>query len=139
VLAAALYLRQHAPTGETRVAPLDLLLDEHNVVQPDVFWISAANTDCVLINGQYWQGPPDLAIEVMSPSTVRRDYRDKYDLYQRHDVREYWIIEPIAPYLTVHVQDSETGTYVEQGSYRPGDRFESAALGQTIDVTALQS
>lgn len=137
VLSAALYLRQHASTGETRVAPLDVLLDEENVVQPDVFWISTENTACVLVAGRYWQGAPDLAIEVVSPSSARRDYRDKYDLYQRHGVREYWIVEPVAPYLTVHTRDEKTGSYVEQGSYRPGDHFTSAALGLSIDITAL--
>ncbi len=46
-----LFLSQAVPDGEIRYAPIDVYLDDENVFQPDVMWVSAANENCVLENG----------------------------------------------------------------------------------------
>ncbi len=76
------------PDGEVFVAPLDVYLDEVNIVQPDVMWI-AADSQCVEVEGRHLRGAPKLGLAVLSPSTVRHDKSTKFRLYEKHGVREY--------------------------------------------------
>jgi len=71
-------------------APTDVVFDQYNVVQPDVFVIC----DNSKITEDNIQGAPDLIIEVTSPSTSIKDKREKKQLYERFGVKEYIIIHP---------------------------------------------
>ncbi len=73
----------------TGLAPTDVVFDENNVVQPDVFIVC----DRSKITAANIQGPPDLIIEVLSATTNLRDRREKKELYERFRVREYIMIE----------------------------------------------
>jgi Uma2 family endonuclease len=121
--------------GELRYAPTDVHLDEINTVQPDLFWVSGENQKCRLVEGA-WEGPPDLVVEILSPSTAHRDYREKYNLYEKYGVREYWIIDPIAKFVEVY---THSGTeFVRQGEFKRGQTFVSPILyGQMIQVDPL--
>lgn len=66
--------------GEVYDAPIDVVLSEHNVVQPDILYTI--------------QGAPDLVVEILSPSTVELDRGTKRRLYARYGAREYWIVDP---------------------------------------------
>jgi Uma2 family endonuclease len=88
--------------GEVFVAPVDVVLSDTDVVQPDVLFISRARED--RITDENVQGAPDLVIEILSPSTAGRDLEDKHELYGRHGVLEYWIIDPVAETVAVHRQ-----------------------------------
>jgi len=79
----------------TFVAPTDVVLSEHDVVQPDVLVVC----DEKKITDANIQGAPDLVVEVLSPSTALKDKREKKSLYERSGVREYVIIDPIMLYL----------------------------------------
>lgn len=72
-------------------APLDAVLAEHSVVQPDVLYVSAARRSMV---GDRIEGAPDLIVEVVSPKSARRDRVEKLRLYAEHGVKEYWIADP---------------------------------------------
>lgn len=125
--------------GKLGHAPLDVYMDEYNVVQPDVFWVSADNTRCTLGEDGYWHGAPDLIVEVLSPSTARRDKVEKFNLYEKHGVREYWIIESSLPSVEVWVLID--GLLQLQGTYSPVDDlnlFTSPVLGGlTVDLKAV--
>ncbi len=71
-------------------APTDVVLDDENVVQPDVLVVCDRNkmTDANI------QGAPDLIVEVLSPSTGLKDKREKKALYERFGVREYLVVDP---------------------------------------------
>ena len=69
---------------------MDVYLNDSNVVQPDVLWVATDSEACVLVDNKYWKGAPDVIVEVLSFSTANRDYRVKYDLYEKHGVRAYW-------------------------------------------------
>lgn len=83
------------------VAPVDVRLpeaDEPNaeidtVVQPDLIVVC----DPRKLDEAGVRGAPDLVVEILSPSTASRDEILKRDLYQRHGVREYWLVEPAGP------------------------------------------
>lgn len=81
------------------VAPMDVVLSEHDVVQPDVIVVC----DRKKITEANIQGAPDLVVEVLSPSTAIRDKKDKKALYEKHGVREYIIIDPAGRYVERYV------------------------------------
>ena len=88
--------------GTVYVAPCDVVLSDTDVVQPDVLFISRAREHTVTDDNV--RGAPDLVIEILSPSTADRDLGYKYDLYGRHGVLEYWIVDPMAETIAVHRQ-----------------------------------
>ncbi|MEI6704993.1 MAG: Uma2 family endonuclease [Deltaproteobacteria bacterium] len=73
------------------VAPMDVVLDDINVVEPDVFVVC----DKSKITEANIKGAPDLIVEVLSPSTGVKDRRTKKHLYQTHGVKEYLIVSPM--------------------------------------------
>src|SRR5881396_717961 len=85
------HVRKHKP-GTVYFAPLDVVLDEENTVQPDLVFVSNANLGIIQRRAIF--GVPDLLIELISPSSVRRDRYDKKELYARFGVKEYWIGDP---------------------------------------------
>jgi len=122
------------PDGEVFYAPIEVYLDEFNIPQPDVVWI-AANSTCK-IEELRLVGAPDLVIEILSPSTAKRDKTDKFSLYEKYGTREYWIVDP--EYAQIEVWKRGTDRFERQGVYGIGDAFESEALGKKqVDVTPI--
>jgi len=78
--------------GFAAIAPLDVTLADHSVVQPDVIYVSAARLGIVK---DRIEGAPDLLVEVLSRGTARRDRGEKLKLYAESGVREYWILDPV--------------------------------------------
>lgn len=79
--------------GDVLDAPLDVYLDEQNVFQPDIIFISKVNRGIIQEDG-FINGAPDLIIELLSPSTAKYDLNQKKDVYERSGVKEYWIVDP---------------------------------------------
>lgn len=67
-------------------------LTKDSAPEPDVAVVVTARLG--QLRSGYVDGPPDLAIEIVSPDSVERDYAHKRELYERHGVGEYWIIDP---------------------------------------------
>ena len=88
--------------GKVYVAPCDVVLSDTDVVQPDLLFISRARGHTITDDNV--RGAPDLVIEILSPSTADRDLGYKRDLYGRHGVLEYWIVDPVAETVAVHRQ-----------------------------------
>ncbi len=86
--------------GIVFVAPLDVLLADHSIVQPDVIYISRERRGIV---GERIAGAPDLLVEVLSPHSVHRDRTEKLKLYAESGVREYWIVDPPAQQIDFFV------------------------------------
>ena len=79
--------------------------DVDTVVEPDVTLIC----DHSKLDDIGCKGAPDLAVEVLSPSSQRHDRLTKYNLYQRAGVQEYWIVDPES--RTVQVSALDNGRY----------------------------
>lgn len=77
--------------GEVLFAPADIVLDNENVLQPEVFFIAADRRS--VAEDDYVQGAPDLVVEVVSAGTVKCDRGDKLKLYERYGVGEYWLVD----------------------------------------------
>lgn len=78
--------------GEVFIGPFDVIFSERDVVQPDVFFVAEERLRIVRDRGVF--GPPDLVVEILSPSNASRDLQQKLALYQRYGVREYWVVDP---------------------------------------------
>ena len=85
------FLETH-PLGEIFFAPFDVLLSEFNVLVPDLIYLSKDRSNLLTLKNL--RGAPDLAVEILSPSTRSRDTQLKRDVYQRTGVAEYWVIDP---------------------------------------------
>lgn len=87
-----LYIRTNNGPCKILPSPLDVQLDCDNrtMLQPDISVI--CHRDRIVKKGVY--GAPDLCIEIVSPSSRKRDYEKKRMKYQNAGVREYWIIDP---------------------------------------------
>ena len=110
--------------GEVFDAPMDVVLSDSDVVEPDLLFISSERMG--IITRLNVQGAPDLVVEIHSPSTAQRDLTAKRELYARHGVREYWPIDPDT--RTVRVLLLGDGDFVEVGVYREGDTVTSPTL-----------
>lgn len=84
-------------------SPIDLILSPTEVRQPDLVVINRSRLHILTKRGI--EGVPDLVVEIMSPSTIRRDKIDKLNVYARSGIPEYWIIEPAARTLEQHILD----------------------------------
>jgi Uma2 family endonuclease len=126
-------LMKSTSNGFAMIAPMDVQLGEHDVVQPDLFWASA-NGMCVELDNRF-QGAPDLVIEVLSPSTAKRDKGYKFQLYQRMGVKEYWLMNP--DLQLIEVWALQDGRYVLVDVADQDDVFTSPILNQPIEVKAL--
>jgi Uma2 family endonuclease len=78
------------PAGEAYLAPFDVHFGENDVLCPDLSFFSSGR--CHLLSDRGAEGAPDLVIEVLSPSTARRDRKDKREIYTLHGVRELWLV-----------------------------------------------
>lgn len=101
--------------GQVLAAPLDVHLSPHDIVQPDLIFLSRARLH--LLNERNLQGAPDLVVEILSESTWRTDKETKAEIYDRAGVQEYWVVDPI--------QDTVTVYYRIEGRLRPISRSEA--------------
>ncbi|WP_022948494.1 Uma2 family endonuclease [Methylohalobius crimeensis] len=100
------YARRHQ-WGYVFDAPVDVILDEANVVQPDIVLVREARRDIIRERGIF--GAPDGVVEIISPSSVHYDYIVKKELYEGFGVAEYWIVDPAN--RSVEVLGLEEGHY----------------------------
>lgn len=125
VVAALLgILRAHVlanDLGAVVPAPITVVLAETTIVEPDIVYIARERMGLVGARGTV-DGAPTLAVEVLSPSTARSDRYTKKQLFERHGVPYYWIVDPEARAIEVHC--------AEGGRYGVADR-------RTNDLSSL--
>jgi len=122
-------------------APFDVLLpsdpeeadeDVDTVVQPDL----AVFCDRSKLTAAGARGAPDLVVEIISPWTLKKDLNDKFRLYERVGVREYWVVDPSGSLQSYSLADS--GRFGNPVILEGSGKLESTVLqGFTLDVAAL--
>ena len=107
------------PTGRVYFAPIDVVLSPIDVVVPDLVYMSherAAQIGTL----QAVRGMPELIVEVLSPSTRKRDQTRKRNLYERDGAEEYWIVDPVNDAVRVHRRETD-------GRFAPAREFSRAS------------
>jgi len=90
----------------------------YTVLQPDLYIVC----DLSKLDARGCLGAPDLIIEIVSPKNSKRDLKDKFDIYQEHGVREYWIVNPTDENVNVFLLD-EKGKFQLVGMYAEDDKI----------------
>ena len=103
--------------GTLLIAPLDCVMSDVTVVQPDLLYVDESRRQIVSARGV--EGGPTLAAEILSPSTIHIDRRRKLTLYAKHGVTWYWIVDPDARVIEVY--------RLEADGYRLDARLEGSA------------
>jgi Uma2 family endonuclease len=123
------YTRRHG--GIVLFAPLDIVLTEFDVVQPDVLLFTRDRRH--LVNPRkVTRDPPDLCVEILSPGTARNDRGRKMELLARHGVREYWLIDPERPAIEVYALAGDR--FAMAGRAGRSDRVPSLLLPELLLV-----
>ena len=86
------HLEAHPEQGEAFGSPLDVVMTPNDVVEPDLLVILRDQLD--ILTATHIHGAPGIVIEILSPSTRKRDLTIKRQLFDREGVREYWIVDP---------------------------------------------
>lgn len=120
-------------------APFGVRLPDKN--EPDEELRTVVEPDLVVVcdesklDEKGCRGAPDLVVEILSPSTASKDHVKKKNLYERHGVKEYWLIDPVNRLVTIYRQ---TG----KNTFGPAEIFDHEAKlkvplfpGLTIDFS----
>jgi len=105
-MAIGKYLESH-PIGEVFFAPLDVVISQIDIVEPDLLYVSRERAADILIP-QHVRGVPDLVIEIASKGTRKRDETVKRRLYERTGVSEYWTVDPQIDVIGVYRREGST-------------------------------
>jgi Uma2 family endonuclease len=119
------FVRRHN-LGWVYPAPADVLLSEHDTVQPDLLFVSKARAH--ILTEKNVQGAPDLVVEVLSPSTRRRDEGLKLGRYEILGVQEYWAIDPTRHSARIYRRSGERLRKVADLTTAGGDCLTSPLL-----------
>jgi Uma2 family endonuclease len=120
--------------GKVYDAPLDVVLSEYDVVQPDLLYVSRDRLS-IIKEANIW-GAPDLVVEILSPSTTKWDREIKREVYARFGVRELWLVDPQA--RSIEVATLKDGALLTLQSYCVGTTLASPLLpGFALDVEGL--
>ena len=105
----------------------------YNVVQPDIVVICDPNK----LDDKGCIGAPDLIVEILSPSTSKKDLKDKYRLYEKSGVKEYWIAYPDLKNINAFILNKKN-KYELTGMYVEGDKISPSMFPELkIDITEV--
>jgi len=116
--------------GVVFAAPLDVILSDTRVVQPDLVAVRREREGIVTERGI--EGPPDLVVEILSPSTEKTDREAKAKLYASVGVPEYWIVDVAAH--TIEVLELDVAGYRLRARHGPGGRVASTVFELDVDI-----
>jgi Uma2 family endonuclease len=91
--------------GELLFAPVDVVLSEDNVVQPDILFVAKERSH--IITERNVSQAPDLVVEILSSATGYYDLVEKKELYEAFGVQEYWIVDPKKHWVEVYFKEAE--------------------------------
>jgi len=129
------YLEMH-PLGEVFMAPLDVIFSKHDVVEPDLLYVSKERGK--EIYGEWIHGAPDLVVEIASPTTRRRDETIKRRLYERWNVLEYWTIDPELEIVRAYLRRDARFERAVELSQEAGDVLTTSLLpGLELPLAAI--
>jgi Uma2 family endonuclease len=105
----------------------------YTVLQPDLYVVC----DLTKLDDRGCLGAPDLVIEITSPKTAQRDLKDKYQIYEQHGVREYWIVNPSDENVWTFVLD-KNGKFQLSGLYAGDDKIPVHIFDGDLQIDLLE-
>jgi Uma2 family endonuclease len=112
-------------------APVDVILDDQTIVQPDLLFVSQERA--AILSSRGVEGPPDLVVEIHSSSTMRTDRVSKFQIYARFGIEWYWMADPQVQVLQEYALSPEGYTLVSE--HRGNSLFKPALFpALTIDL-----
>lgn len=121
------------PIGELCISPLDVILENQEIYQPDLIFILNENKSIIK---DHITGAPDLVIEIISPGSIKYDRGHKKDVYQKNGVKEYWLIDQLNQ--TIEIYTLANGAYTLSIIENSAGTITSQILkGFTIKVSDL--
>ena len=134
-----LHLFQMGQLDELFFAPTDLILEDGTIVQPDMFLVATGRGHIITLRG--CEGPPDLVVEILSPSNQARDLETKRELYAQHGIPEYFILDTeteTVMALSDPITEGGVGRYTTGVLYPSGDTLSTASIpGLAIAVANI--
>lgn len=122
------------PIGKIHIAPSDVAVNEHNVFNPDIYFVSNARRNQLTEQG--CNGAPDLVVEVLSKSTAKLDLGPKREVYATAGVIEMWVVSPAAQ--TIDIWRLQEDATKPAQKFTAKDALASPILpGLNIDLTAV--
>lgn len=106
-LAIGNHLAAHPGIGHVVLSPFDTVFSQWDVVEPDLIFVAKSQLD--IVTEANIQGAPALVVEILSPSTRKRDLGIKQQLFDRGGVQEYWVVDPIAKDVVVYRRGPDGG------------------------------
>lgn len=94
------------PVGRVFLSPFDVVFSRHDVVEPDLLYMSRERA-AEILTPQNVRGTPELVIEVGSPGTRKRDETIKRRLYERAGVSEYWVVDPHTDVVRIYRREGD--------------------------------
>ncbi|MBI4443603.1 MAG: Uma2 family endonuclease [Acidobacteria bacterium] len=110
--------------GEVFVAPVDVILDQYTVLEPDVLFIRQHRLE--IVKEEAIEGAPDLVVEVLSPSTFYKDLRKKMTAYSQFGVQEYWIADSETQTIEIYTRRDDKLQLAQK--FSSGETVASALL-----------
>jgi Uma2 family endonuclease len=115
-------IESHHEDGEVYAAPFEVRFpvgepdsEIKTVLQPDIYVLC----DKSKLRHRGCHGTPDWVIEILSLSSLRHDVDTKFHSYERHGMREYWVVDPVACGVNVYILGAD-GRYDEETTYESG-------------------
>ncbi|OGH55833.1 MAG: hypothetical protein A3G34_00235 [Candidatus Lindowbacteria bacterium RIFCSPLOWO2_12_FULL_62_27] len=115
---------QERRLGRVLFGPTDVILSNINVLVPDILFVAQERE--AVIEDRGIVGPPDLVVEVISPSSGEKDRVIKRRVYYKYGVREYWIVDPFAKTAEVCVVGKSA--FDTHKIFTPGEKLKSPLL-----------
>jgi len=120
--------------GEIYSAPIDVYFEEEETYQPDIVFISKERI--WIIKEDKIEGAPDLVIEILSPSTAYYDLVHKKEIYARHGVKEYWIVDPMEKKIDIY--ENRGGEFIFFKKAGKSERINSIIIqGFEVELDAI--
>lgn len=127
------YELERSGQGQIYDAPVDLLIPGADPAQPDLIYLTAEQESIATRRGI--EGVPELVVEILSPSTAKRDRVDKLHLYRKAGVRRYLLVDIEA--RTIEVLLLKGQSYLVEASLGPESRFEFEDYGVSLEVAEI--
>lgn len=130
-----LYFEQHGG-GEVFYSPIDVVIDDENVVEPDLVVLLGHRQE--IVGPKNLQGVPNLVIEVLSEGNRHHDEVKKKKLYEANGVDEYWIVDPEIELVKIYRRENNAFVRIAEISTETGGAVSSPLLPEfSLDVKAI--